>query len=650
MPVPFSDTFFDPAPRVDRLSLVPAGDLRAKIADTHAFQNRIVDIRSIQVDTKSAVITSLKSPPLTAADRAHNRRVLDAAIQAAVASKRPLFIPPGRLDVDIDPADPSDSLGFHGELVQVAATCAIIGAGAASTVVRFGSPSVADEKKFVGMAIEPGVSVLIEGLTLEGPPFVPTGTTDPHYKTTQAILHVDGPGDVTLRDVRVTGWFETAVTMASSGSSTDHGGDLQIIDCDLQTFGGTVAFWSLAITGKRLYVRNSAMRHTAPSWLNTDGSPTHFLYIHPNVSVELDGCIFGGPPPATLPYTGPVYSGPAKHAFHHWGSASPPGAEFVRIVGCKFINAGAGILTSNGNETVEIYDCDFTDAGIVLRTSARIFGCGFIRCGVGVYSMLTSARRVHVSRCRFREVSTAIATPGRAFWLVERCQFYRSADATEAAIQHGMRFPDDESVLYLRWSTFEGGSAGAAVEAGQRLIVEECTFRGKSCGGVISRYDLSKPATHDAVISLLGVDTTNVLGTPGFRVANGGEQGVYVEGAGNTLHPTLPAALSDAVTQQGALFGSAGPGGLISASANDLIVNYVCDHYEVAGSGKIKNIYIVSEDATRPFAGLLKLTAQDSFDLEPGGNLMLETTTTVAAGITVGVLRDPASRRWHLLA
>lgn len=677
----YGNPWFDGEARAGGFDLTLPGSLRSKVADAAAaipdFAGLVVDIRDPTLDSSVALTLGAA----TDSQRLANRTVVRAAIERALLLGRPVFIPEGRVELASEGAE---WWGGGPTVLEVGDDLTLIGCGSAKSTLFFAPPSTWPNSGGF-RAIRAQAALRIEGLTLEGP------DTMPNFPSASArcIQHTTGARDIRLYDVHVTGWFSEALDSQSGG-----GGLIDIDGCDIRTFAVSIGVWSAVPMGKRLHMRNTAVRFTYPCATFDDGRPwAHFLYINPSVSMDLRDCTFGGPlPDDTSTTPGPKTpsiaqgnsSGRAWFGMQHYSAGTftaQTGARYVRLRRCTFENADAGLLTSGGGELVELQSCSFrTTTAVQLHTSLTAVGCHLIGCATGFSAAGVGAKqsRILIADCDFQDlrglaVRTAAGSGSMSDsqWVVDHCRIVGAPDYAGAFVDHAFAIsssgdPKDPSVASLHLLGCQMKMVKASDQSptfilgGKRLIVENCRFvsTGQAHGIGLTASSAQSELVLRATLrgnsfELQGGDALTANNVPNDAdPSTGPAPWVTVDGSNNSIdggsiYVHLHAKQAGfAITRRAA---SPNPVKVNPTGALGLSWNF--DEYDVeAGPGTLSLLNV--GEGTVAFGGMVTLHLLEALILTTGAdprvaNIKFVKATNRSAGETIRLVHNPRTQLWY---
>ncbi|WP_374686258.1 right-handed parallel beta-helix repeat-containing protein [Promineifilum sp.] len=571
----------------------------------------------------------------------NDRAAFQAAIDAAIAAGRPLFVPRPAKFYRIILEPNHDRLLVNGNLT-------IVGAGRTSTLLRFTVQGAGTGKYYAGFFIVGGSAFQMADLRLE---------EDLHQPVEQfefmGLFFESGARDhaCLIENVDIEG-FTHCIYTPSSGVDGGRGElFLALRDCDLHPWWQYgIAFWTVPEGHKRLHLYDCTLH---------DNQFSHLVYCHPHNSVHVENCRFDG---AT------------SWAFQFQGSEVAGDPEYQRFVGCWFGPRNSrGIITQDRAEvatTVEVRNCIFEGRpAIQIRSDVVIDNCYFTTSRdpgktepfIGAYS--NSPWKATVRNCIFAPKIGLLPQVDLRLEdidvTVENCQFYHQGSGTimNLGVGAASRYRVANCTFYNRP---DNGSQAVSLEVDNgQALVEDCLFIGRATGdrgAVVLRSTDTGPAA-DARLQLDRCTFQAVSGGSVFYALGTGANSWSgkLSGAGNRferlqnekpllmLEPSAPffARLTPVAGQAPAAL-SAGPALVLSG-------NY--DTYGVSGPADVSAIHWVTADGLSDalFSGVVTLVAGPPFALVTGGNVTLAggaTRRDVAAGATVRLSYDPQGAVW----
>ena len=573
----------------------------------------------------------------------NDRAAFQAAIDAAIQQRKPLWIPQPRSFYRIELDDAHRRLDVAGHL-------AIIGAGRTTTLVRFSIPTTDKSEYFYAFYVHNGIQFHMAELRLEEDAYAEG------YEF-QGIFFESGPEDhpCLIEAVDINGFTNCVITTASSASGGQGELFLAIRGCDFTPqLNYCVAMWTVEQGHKRLHVYDSYFH---------DSEEAHLVYCHPHNSVHIENTRFDGTP---------------HWAFHFQGTAISGTPEYQRFVGCWFgPNNGRGIITHSGPTThprPEIVNCLFEGANAIqIRSDVLIDGCYFTNDrdaqsnSAFVASIEATPWEVTLRNCIFapkRDVLPYIDLRlDGVTATITNSQFYHQGSGAMIALGRGPANATTISncLFYVRPDAIAQAVA-IEVDNGQ-TTVSNCRFHGRVPG---DRGLISCLITNDS----LAADTALVIDHCAFEGITSGSLLYVREGPNSSWRGrisggnnrignwTSSAPLLVVDVPQAPFYArlapTPGPAPLDLLAAPTTVVSSNYDTYRVTGTADIATIHWWSDDgAADPlFSGAISLGAATPFALVAGGNIQLAggaSRRDVAAGTTVRLAFDSAQRVWSEL-
>ena len=571
---------------------------------------------------------------------ANDRAAFQAAIEAAIQQRLPLWVPAPAAFYRIEMDGPNRQLDVNGDVT-------IVGEGRTNTLLRFSIPAPTAGQNYSAFYVHNGSNFQIADLRLE---------EDAHaveYEF-QALNYESGSDDhqCLIESVDVDGF--TNVVFSSSSGTGDSLGELflAIRGCDFKPFTRyCVALWTVEYGHKRLHVYDSYFH---------DNTDSHLIYCHPQNSVHIENTRFDG---AT------------SWALHFQGSAVAGDPEYQRIIGCWFGSRNSrGIITQDRAEVVtqvEVRNCVFEGRpAIQIRSDIVIDGCYFtapndmarVQPFVGAYS--NPPWRAVIRNCIFAPKGNSL--PQIDFRnedldvTIENCQFYHQGSGVimNLGIGAANRYTVRDCVFYNRP---DNASQGISIEIdnGQALI-DHCRFFGRAIGdrGLIVCASNDLGPTAEAFLQMDNCTFQNISGGSLFHAyqPTANSWSGKIAGANNRISriesgkPLLTTDPATAVVY-GRIAPVVAPAPLALIAAPMLLVESNYDSYEVQGSADVSNIHWWTADglSNALFSGTITLTAAGAFALVSGGNLRLAggaARRDVAAGSSVRLTYDSSQGFW----
>ena len=570
----------------------------------------------------------------------NDRAAFQAAITAAIQQRQPLWVPPPAsfYRLELDNANPQ--LDVPGDL-------AIVGAGRATTLLRFTVAGPQAGATYSGFTIHNGVHFQIADLRLEE-------DAAPEGYALHGFNFQSGPADHQCLIEAVDADGFTHVAMAGSSGSGDSRGELflAIRDCDFSPRTECcVAFWTAETGHKRLHVYDSYFH---------DNVSNHLVYCHPHNSVHIENTRFDGTP---------------NWSFHLQGSAISGEPEYQRFIGCWFgPNVGRGIITHGGPTThprPEIVNCLFECSNAIqIRSDVLIDGCYFTNnrdaqsnsafvaaienepWAVTMRNSIFAPKRdvLPYVDLRLADVTATIAN----------CQFYHQGSGSILALGKaaGNVATISNCLFYVRP---DNGSQATSIEVddGQTTIAN-CRFHGRAPGdrAIIHCQRSSGTLSDGAALHIDGCTFQSVTGGGLLYVVDGpgNSWSGRVSGGNNRINnwqsgsPMLTVNVPQAPFYA-RLLPVAGPAPLGLPAAPTTVISSNYDAYSITSPGEISALHWWSEDGNADplFSGAISLSATTPFALLSGGNIRLAGGAArhdVAAGQTIRLTYDSSQGFW----
>lgn len=572
----------------------------------------------------------------------NDRAAFQAAIDFAIARRRPLVIPqpPQAYRIVLDTQN--DRLNINGRLV-------VRGAGRQSVLLNFGLENPDPSKNYSAFYVTNGSRVEFYGLRMEED----ARPTEFEF----AGIHIEaGAGNhtVLIESVDIDG-FTHCIYCPSGG--TDDVGELflTVRGCDISPERQyCIAFWSAELGHKRLHLYDSYFH---------DNTFSHLIYCHPHNSVHVENCRFDG---AT------------SWAFQIQGSTVIGDPEYQRFIGCWFGSRNSrGIITQKRRESsmqVEVRNCVFEGRpAIQIRSDIIIDGCYFTTplnptSGENFVAAYDEAPwKALITNCIFAARGNSnpavdMRLPGLDV-VIDNCQFYNQNSATLITLGgSGESVFSISNCLFYTRPIEDAQSICLEITDGQ-VSVSRCRFVGRATG---DRGILNFPVTETGPGEQARLQLDNSL----FTAISGGslfhvvvtEAGSWSErifGSNNVITNLITAKPLLTVDPAGApVFGHLNPvamrapSGLTAGSI--LVVSSNFDQYEVLGAADVTFIHWWYADGLSDalFSGVVTLRAATGFTLVAGGNIDLggATSRAVAAGTEVRLFYDSTAARWTVVA
>jgi hypothetical protein len=570
----------------------------------------------------------------------NDRAAFQAAIDAAIQQRRPLWIPrPAAFyRIELDNANPQ---------LDVAGNLAIVGAGRESTLLRVSVAAPQAGHAYHTFYIHNGVHFQAAELRLEE-------DVDLNGYALHGFFFEAGPADhpCLIEAVDVDGFTH----VAAAGSSGPEGGRgelfLAIRDCDFKPQTECcVAFWSAEDGHKRLHVYDSYFHGSRDN---------HLVYCHPHNTVHVENTRFDDTP---------------NWAFHLQGTAISGDPEYQRLIGCWFgPHIGRSVITHGGPTThprPEIINCLFESSNAIqIRSDVLIDGCYFTNArdaqsnSAFVAAIENEPWEMTMRNCIFapkRDVLPYIDLRlAGVTATIANCQFYHQGSGSILALGKTAANVSmvNNCLFYIRP---DNGSQAISIEVedGQTTIAN-CRFHGRAPGdrAIIYCKRTNGTLSDTAALRVDGCTFQSVTGGGLFYIDDGPGNSWRgrVAGDNNRIHNWQSASPMLVVNAPQAPFYARlspvpGPAPLALAAAPALVISSNYDAYQVSGGGDVAALHWWSDDGTADplFSGAISLTAASPFALVGGGNIQLAggaARRDVAAGATVRLSYDSAVGRW----
>lgn len=537
-----------------------------------------------------------------------------SAIDAAIAANKALLLPPGTITVTFTVGTTKLTIG--GNLV-------LRGAGRDQTTIQFGpSPPTF---LYYGFEWEAKWNVEFHDMTLAGPadagvtpPTVPTyGILSLHQKATSA-----GTGRCLVSRVNFTG--RGSPFGCDAGVASVHH-TLEIRECDFTGYYVLLGYFSADGATRRLHVHDSRFHGVADLGSNTGED----VYVHPNVSVHIERCLFED---------NPYYS------VQHYGSSPTASCEYSRYVDCHWASAVGNALYLGNKGPSLVSGCHFHVSGtaITFRDPTQVVGCLFQQsAGTSACfnSLLSTGETATIDGCLFDMSGTAqgaVCGGTGTYWWFTGCEF--RVAGTSAGLQ-----VINTASAYLRDCHFYGGSAGVALAAyaGVTFSFLTCVFDGTWDGTA------GPIAANGGVFAYGEVRdcTFNVSGTAAYvGSGSGSSYAGLLRFEGNYYNGCLPQSRASH-WQHGQL--RRGLGADVSSAATITPdVNSDCHH--VTGTTTIDTITLGNDAlAHQSFHGArLTLIFDSTAATSSAGNIYPKSTGARTAHTAATFVLDAASNKW----
>ncbi len=564
-----------------------------------------------------------------------------AAINAAIAAKQPLWVPrpPQFYRIILDPSH--DRLLVDGDL-------AISGEGRDAVTLRFTVQTNASDKNYAAIFVAGAVNCRLSDLRLE------EDLHQPEEQFEFMGVHFQSSGvsaACVVERVDIDG-FTHCLYCPTSGIDGSKGElFLTVRDCDLKPWWQyTIAFWTVAGGHKRLHIYDSYLH---------DNQHSHLIYCHPHNSVHVENTRFNGA-------TG--------WAFQFQGTEVAGDPEYQRFIGCWFGPGNVQSLITQDRATVttqvEIRNCTFEgQPAIQIRSDVLIDGCYFTTppdsvtttAFIGAYT--NAPWKATIRNCIFApRVDLLPQVDLRLENIevdIENCQFYNQRSGTMLSLGGGAanRYTVRDCLFYNRPDN-ASESISVEIDNGQTAI-DHCRFFGRSVEnrGTIT---LRSTDTGPAADSFVQIDNSTFQSNSGgalfyvlMPTANSwsGKFG----GANNRildLQTGKPLLMTSSSTPiYGRLTPMAAPAPTSLPAGATLVISSNYDTYDLLGGADVANIHWWTADGlSNPlFTGTITLTASVPFALVGGGNIRLAggaARRDVGAGTSIRLTYDPAQGFW----
>ena len=638
--------------------------------------------------------------------RTNDRAAIQAGVNAAIASGRPLYFPPG--DYACIFSDDAPEITIKGSLK-------IIAAGKDQVRLLFGpespAPQAVKQYDLLHQVSQQGPRVEITGLTLQGPqspgpyPLLWDGQHSGRDNPPGCGIRWDSqwaPGGVLrLTDVAITRNFFTAIYIVGGGSSS--GTLLDLVDCDIGGYSAAILAYAGAqvrdarVRAERTYFMYGGLTDKAPGG---EGVYGHGLYLHPHYALEFSHCRFGN-----LAGGG---NGGGRTGLNHYSSSGINGSLGLKntFVDCLW-DVGAGPFNLSDSTPTSVIGGVMRGGSLRARHRLTVIGLQCVDSFAGITS--DGASEVVLEACTFQPWSgigaVTPATDG-SVWRIRGCHFngrppyfswspgqnravgdivvptalaanshcYEcttggpSADKEPAWRQEAGSQTKDGAAVWtergvLRTFPYVGNSGAPTV------YLEDCTFDAvlhqdsqpqaylmplgaadyqiRGC-----RFNNTSEAYFYAAI-LLGGDFTGKVTLEGNTFVGGGvplQDGTAagppaVQGWGNTWGTGRPVSAG----RKALLQPRPGLCPTTIRAAADLVLDPNYDTFRVGGSGAIHTLRFGGPKEQQCFAGQIHLIPAEgaTWTLAPGGNLALPNGPASPGGTAIGLFYDPVAGLWY---
>lgn len=572
----------------------------------------------------------------------NDRAAFQAAIDAAIQQRRPLWIPTPTsfYRIELDAAN---------RYLNVAGDLAIVGAARGNTLLRFSIPSPDVSDNYAGFYVRNGCHFQIAELRLEE-------DAHPEGYELQGFFFESGPIDhpCLIEAVDVNGFTNAVITTASNPGNIYGELFLAIRDCDFgHCQNQCIAMWTTEHGHKRLHIYDSYIHDTEKS---------HLVYCHPHNTVHVENTRFDNTP---------------HWAFHLQGSSISGDPEYQRFVGCWFgPHNGRGIITHGGQTThprPEIVNCLFECSNAIqIRSDVLIDGCYFTNDrdaqsnSAFVASIENEPWEMTMRNCIFapkRDVLPYIDLRlDRVTATIANCQFYHQGSGAMLALGKG---PTNSSTVSncLFYIRPDNGSQAVVIEVDNgRTTITNCRIHGRGPGdrGLIYCKQSDGALGDDAALTIDGCTFQSITGGSLFYIEDG--QGSSwrgrISGGNNRINDWQSSSpMLNVNTPQAPFYArlspvvGPAPVGLPAAPTTVISSNY--DAYTISTPGEITALHWWSADgnADALFSGTVSLTAAAPFALLSGGNIRPAggaARRDVAAGETARLTYDSAQGFWSI--
>lgn len=660
------------------LAFVNAGHvtLTANAATTLVAGNGVCEVRAVfqstllaRVDGTTGTLAAAPTFGFTAGSvviGSDNRTGFAAAAAAAVAQQRPLYIPPGTYMLVLSQAQQAamavanDDFSLYGagrDLARIITVSSDLVSSAQRELVNLGTGPLAP------------LRCEIQDITLDYISVAPN--LDSYGPQMVLVTPLNGFGArVTVRRVSSTGFTFGVNMQGSSGTNT------RIILMEqvslLTRYIGIKLFTATGLgtaydAELRLYLVRVEGTSNVKTQTNDNQYNAHNIYIHPSVSVDVDGLTLKS---ATL-QTG-------QYGIHVNGSPTEP-VKFVSLRRMRFDYTaavpgnGTGILlafnvltASGGYITPLIDDCLFSylRQGISENPIAYTCrACTFHTTNAAITqgtASATGAVRKLITECRF--ITDAILSnvvtvqTGHVGALTEfiGCDFLLGGASGGFQVTKAISQSANDQNIKVIGCRFTGltGNTGSAIGFNRkRVLIAECAFIGEfTTNGALAVS--GPPADDSADFSCVECDASGITAGPFIagtaNFGNGNLRGTGNEFASNALGPL------NSGTGSGALVPPSRKNQTPVASASVLTLDWNHDSFDVSGVTAVDNIRVGNTaNASRLRGGPLYLTATGAWTLKhnSGGTGNIRTQSgadrVMVAGQIVHLEADEKNGLWY---
>lgn len=537
----------------------------------------------------------------------NDRAALQAAITAAVALGRNLYIPAGTYKVTVDSTTKD---------ITIPSSLTIFGDGPGRTIINVG-PNPFDtihQGLFRVTATTVETHIYIRDLTINGP--ATANVSEPLQENTFAIRW-QGAG---VNNINSTLTVENVSTAGQFGNSISWSGKakrVRVLNCDLVGWQAPIACFessfshnmTLEVSGGRMWGDTA-----------TGDNDSIGIYVHPHIDIVI---------------TGVTFQSFGRWAIYQNGSSGSAIPRVSLIQGCTMIDCGMAQTTSNGHTTID--GCTVTGtvsngSSVLIRESATVSNCHFNTANSAPITCLqTTTHRVTIVGCTWENLGAGLTaillgTGGIPIYSIRACEFHLSGGvcltctSTTAIMEIADCLLNGSGAAAGQWNISGGTYAFRNVRGGQYFL-----------GANIVTVDIS--------------DCRGCLIIPEFNPINtlsGGDNDFLGSAIGFTGTPGV--ALT---TNQQRLTRRPGvnPTAVASATTIDLFTQALqtYDTHNVTGSAAIANLAGTGFIA---FAGILRLIVATggTWSTANSGNITPLTTAARTAGTVVTLLWDGISK------
>lgn len=416
-----------------------------------------------------------------------DKAAIEAAFRAAIdTGVETVYFPAGTYRVALSNVTPNTT-----NRITVPDGIRIVGAGRAVSTIRF-DPGANDTFAWQGLWINPQFSVDVSDLSLRGPD-TPTVQADGSTGNLNSYLVFrDGAragavydATISLTDCDVIGEVGSAV-LCNSGTQLAWSGRLilELRNCNvtgglqnLAVFSGYTSDDALVAVHAYNSRFEGAGIPAALSWQHVDSG--HAWYIHPNVSIIAEDCVFG----ADERLTSRVY------AIQHYGSAPIGSPQYVRLTRCTFDSTAVNALlnTERMGVTTLVEDCTFNNQARALNVRGSITArrCTFNQGGSVVYGSVQSinaeeqaASVTTLEDCAINSGYLLQPFPTSTLRLV-RCEI-------KTSLSNPTYIQNLGTATLEMIDCYDTSTVTTLIDANQGITtIKGCTFRGKYAKGAV---------------------------------------------------------------------------------------------------------------------------------------------------------------------